>query len=217
MGPSHRWLLVGGTTYFACHIGLAASQQWKLWLLFQHGGDIGQSAPVAGGDIGLHLFRLPFLGATSSYFRQLCLFTVVVARPSIATNRVGTFDGPRYTERYLTKPGLLLVALSAVGFAAVWRARTVQRRPFLVTLGAATFVHLAGLVVLPLATDRFVVAPAAAERQLWSTEDDLDATSAAYGLDRVDFEPLVLASFADVNAGVNAGVNDDVKVAGERR
>jgi uncharacterized membrane protein (UPF0182 family) len=251
MGPGHKWLLVGGTTYFAYHIGLAASQQWQLWLLFQHGSDIGQSAPVAGGDIGFHLFRLPFLAATSSYLRQLLLFTivvsalahlasgalqfarrghrsspyaiahlaalsaalaalqavhyVVVARPSIATNRVGTFDGPGYTERYLTKPGLLLVALFAVavGFAAVWLARTMQWRPFLITLGAATFVHLAVLVVLPLATERFVVAPAEAERQLWSIEDNLDATRAAYGLDEVDIEPLVLTSSDDLSSAVN--------------
>ena len=261
MGPGHRWLLVGGTTYFAYHIGLAASQQWQLWLLFQHGSDIGQSAPVAGGDIGFHLFRLPFLAAASSYLRQLFLFTIVVsacahlasgalqfgrrgqrsspyaiahlatlsaafaalqavhyvavARPSIATNRVGTFDGPGFTERSLTKPGLLLVALFAVavGFAAVWLARTLQWRPFLITLGAATFVHLAVLVVLPSATERFVVAPAEAERQLWSIEDNLDATRAAFGLDEVDIEPLVLASPDDVHGDVNGdGAVDALRV-----
>jgi len=60
-----------------------------------------------------------------------------VARPSIATNRVGAFDGPGFTERSVTKPGLLLVALFAVavGFAAVWLARTMQWRPFLIILG----------------------------------------------------------------------------------
>ncbi len=101
------------------------------------------SAPVVGGDLGFHLFSLPFLSAATSFLRQLLLFTlglaafghvmsgalrmpknapassrvasahlamlvagflavqafhdVVVARPAMATDRVGAFDGPGWT------------------------------------------------------------------------------------------------------------------------
>jgi uncharacterized membrane protein (UPF0182 family) len=244
MGPAHRWLLIGVVVFFTLRIALAATDQWQSWLLFRHGGDIGVTAPVAGGDLGFHLFRLPFLTSASSFLRQLLAFTfvlsllghiasgairmpknepgpsrvavahlamlaagflavqalhdVLVARPSIATNRVGAFDGPGWTEMYVTKPGMVLAALVtlAAGFAAVWAAKTTNWRPFLALVVVAAVVQVLVVAVLPTLSERFIVAPAEAQRQLWSIEDNLVATRAAYDIGDVATEPLDGAAVA---------------------
>ena len=236
MGPAHRWLLIGITIFFTFRIGTSATAQWQSWVLFREGGSLGVDAPVAGGDLGYHLFTLPFLTAATSFLRELLLlatavavfghvasgalrfarksngssrvakahiamllagflavqaiYDVFVARPSIATNRVGTFDGPGFTERYVTRPGLLVAALVtiAAGFAAVWWARTNRWRPFAWLVAAAAVVQLAVVVVLPALSERFVVAPAEAERQLWSIDYNLEATKSAFEIDDVDSE-----------------------------
>ncbi len=238
MGPAHRWLLVGIVVFFTYRIGVAAAGEWQSWLLFRHGGDLGVSTPVAGGDLGFHLFRLPFLDSASSFLRQLLLFTlaiavlahiasgalrspwgtqrssrvavahvamlaaallgvqalddVLVARPSIATTRTGAFDGPGWTEMYVTKPGLVVCALvtMAAAFAAVWWARTTKWKPFAAVLGAAIVVQVLVVGVLPAFTERVIVNPAEASRQLWSIDANLDATRTAYELDGIVDEPI---------------------------
>lgn len=251
MGPAHRWLLIGIAVFFSLHIGFAATGRWQSWVLFREGNDLGVEVPVAGGDLGYHLFELPFLAAASSFLRQLLLLTlavavfghvasgalrlspkgssarvakahiamiaagllavqalhdVVVARPSIATNRIGAFDGPGFTERYISGPGLLLAALAAVaaGFAAVWWARTDRWRPFASLLAVAVVVHVAVVAVVPTVVEKFFVAPAEAERQLWSIEYNLDATKLAFEIDDVEAE--VFRSDAASGAGVEADV-----------
>ena len=253
MGPAHRWLLIGVAVYFSLRIGVAATAQWQSWVLFREGGDLGIDTPVAGGDLGYHLFKLPFLSSASSFLRQLlllalalalfghgasgalrisrkgsgssrvakahvamllagflavqALYDVFVARPSTATNRVGAFDGPGFTERYVTRPGLLVAALVTVAaaFAAVWWARTDRWKPFAWLVAAAAVVQLLVVVVLPAVTERFVVAPAEAERQLWSIEYNLDATKTAFEIDDVNSEEYspaatsVEAAAADVS------------------
>lgn len=136
------------------------------------------------------------------------LHAVYVALPSVATNRIGTFDGPGWTERFVTRPGLFALAFlaAAVGYAAVWLARTGRWRPFVATVGVYAVAHVAVVVVLPVAAERFVVAPAEAERQLWSIENNLAATREAFGLDRfvVDGVPL-----DEVATGPLSGEEDD--------
>ena len=238
MGPAHRWMLVGIVVYFTLRIGVAATQYWQSWLLFRHGSDLGVDVPVAGGDLGYHLFTLPFLASATTFLRQLLLFTIgvsifghamsgalrrprgpvpssriavghlamlaaaflavqvvydiFVARPSIATNRVGAFDGPGFTELNITKPGLVLAALAtlAAGFAAVWWAKSNRWRPFAITLSIALVVQLIVVVIAPAMSERFFVAPAEAQRQLWSIDENLQATQTAYEIDDIATETL---------------------------
>ncbi len=251
MGPAHRWLLVGIAVFFSLRIGFAATDRWQSWVLFREGSDLGVEVPIAGGDLGYHLFKLPFLAAASSFLRQLLLLTlgvalfghgasgalrlspkgsssrvakahiamvvagllavqalhdVVVARASVATNRIGAFDGPGFTERYISKPGLLLAALAAVaaGFAAVWWARTDRWRPFASLLAVAAVIQVAVVSVVPTVVEKFFVAPAEAERQLWSIEYNLDATKLAFEIDDVEAETFRSDSTSDV--GVEADV-----------
>ncbi|MEP6298677.1 MAG: UPF0182 family protein, partial [Ilumatobacter sp.] len=130
------------------------------------------------------------------------LHDLFVARPSIATNRVGTFDGPGFTEANITRPGLILSALFTlgVGMTAVWMGRTGRWRPVLAALGVAALVHAAVVVVVPSLTERFVVAPAEADRQLWSIENNLLATREAFDLDEVSTESVDLGSLVASDA-----------------
>ncbi len=258
MGPAHRWLMVAIVVYFTMHIAVAATQYWQSWLLFRHGGDLGIDVPVAGGDLGYHLFRLPFLTAATTFLRQLTLFTigvsifghamsgalrrprgpepssrlaighlavlaafflamqavhdVFVARPSIATNRVGAFDGPGFTELHVTKPGLLIAALVtlAAGFAAVWWAKSNRWRPFAITLSIAAVVQLLVVVVAPAVSERFLVAPAEAQRQLWSIDENLVATQTAYEIDDIATETIGIDESSTASAPLDAEQASDV-------
>ena len=254
MGPAHRWLLLGILAYLVVHISLAATLQWRLWLLFRHGGHLGVDAPVVGGDLGAHLFRLPFFASASSFLRQIVLVTIVlsafghvtsgalrigrgglaasraavvhllalttllvglqavhyllVARPSMATNRVGAFDGPGYTERIIGMPAFVVLAVAAVIVAGVitLASRRERFRPAMVSLVLLGALHALLVWVVPAATERFVVAPAEAQRQLWSIDANLEATVAAFGLDRVEDDVLDVSTVAD-------GPADDISVA----
>ncbi len=137
------------------------------------------------------------------------LHNVFVARPALATNRVGTFDGAGFTEANVTQPGLIVSALFtlAVGGAAVWLGRTGRWRPLLIALSLAVLVHGAVVVALPALTERFVVAPAEADRQLWSIENNLLATNEAFGLDTVttdvvDIDDLAAVQQSDTEASI---------------
>lgn len=114
----------------------------------------------------------------------------VVARALTATNRIGAFDGPGFTEVNVTRPALVITSISCIvtGFVFVVAANTRRWRvPATIAAGAAV-LHVLGIVVAPALTERFLVAPAEAQRQLWSIEHNLDATRIAYGLDQVTVE-----------------------------
>ena len=258
MGPAHRWLLIVIVVYFTIHIGVTATRYWQSWLLFRHGGNLGVDVPVAGGDLGYYLFRLPFLSSSAMYLRQLMLFTIgvsifghamsgalrrprgpepssrlaiahlamlaaaflavqavydiFVARPSIATNRIGAFDGPGFTELNITKPGLVVAALAtlAAGFAAVWWAKSNRWRPFAITLSIALGVQLIVVVIAPALSERLLVAPAEAQRQLWSIDENLQATRAAYEIDDITTEPLGVDDSSVAGGPIDDQLLDDV-------
>lgn len=247
VGPAHRWALVALATYLVWHIGWAGAGQWRDWLLFRYGGDLGVGVPELGGDLGFYLFRLPLLLTASSFVRQLLVLTiivaalghgasgalrtprtevrsssaavlhlallgvaflaaqalheVVVARAATATNRAGTFDGPGFTEVNVTRPALVISAALTVllGFAIVRSSRSRRWRGTTLVAAGVAVAHVAGLVIAPIVSERLLVAPSEAARQLWSIEHNLTATRSAYGLDEVGTEtqPLTEHSMAD--------------------
>ena len=136
----------------------------------------------------LSLLASVFLGLQAAH-------QVVVARALTAVNRIGAFDGPGYTEINVTRPALVVAALGciATGFALVSGGRTRAWRTPSVIAGVTVMIHVIGLVVAPALTERFIVAPAEAQRQLWSIEHNLDATRTAYGLDDIvsELQPVV--------------------------
>jgi uncharacterized membrane protein (UPF0182 family) len=112
----------------------------------------------------------------------------VVTRAATATSATGGFAGPGYTEVNATRPGLLIAAASLVLLSfVVVRASTTRRwRAAALVAGVVAAVHLIAVVALPFGVERYLVAPAAAQRQLWSIEENLTATRAAFGLDRIE-------------------------------
>ncbi len=141
------------------------------------------------------------------------LHDMFVARPSIATNRVGSFDGPGYTEEHVTRPGLFAAALAVavVGFVVIWCGRTRRWRALVVAAGVALVVHGAVVVVLPALSERFIVAPAEAARQLWSIDNNLQATNEAYGLVDVTTTEVVLDDLV-ARSEIDAGASDIARV-----
>jgi uncharacterized membrane protein (UPF0182 family) len=140
-----------------------------------------KSSPVA--ITHLSLLVVAFLAAQAVH-------EFVVARAATALDRVGAFDGPGYTQMRVERPALVVTALLtiATGFAMVTALRTGRWRAAVAVGIVAVAAHVVGVVVAPYVVERFVVAPAEAERQLWSIEHNLDATRAAYDL--ADVEPI---------------------------
>jgi uncharacterized membrane protein (UPF0182 family) len=155
-----------------------------------------------GGAVRSSRRAIAHVGALAALVCLLqALHDVFVARPALATNRVGTFDGAGFTAANITQPGLIASALFTlgVGGAAVWLGRTGRWRPLLIALGFAVLVHGVVVVALPALTERFVVAPAEVDRQLWSIENNLLATNEAFGLDMVSTEEVDIDGLATAN------------------
>jgi uncharacterized membrane protein (UPF0182 family) len=132
---------------------------------------------------------------TATVMAVLAARHVVIGRATVATNRIGAFDGPGFTEIFITRPALVVAASSALalGVAAVQAGRTRRLRGLVVVAVIAGLVHLGGLVVAPRIAETYVVAPAEAERQLWSIDNNLRATRTAYGLDAIAMNARPLA------------------------
>jgi uncharacterized membrane protein (UPF0182 family) len=137
-----------------------------------------RSAPVAWVHLGL-------LGAAFAGLQALDY--VFVRRPSLATNRSGSFDGPGYTELNVVAPSFLALALIAlaVGFMLVNGARTGRWKVPLVAIGVWAVAQFVLLNIVPSAVDTYVVEPAEAARQLPYIAENLAATQTAYRLDAV--------------------------------
>ena len=93
--------------------------------------------------------------------------------------------GAGYTQLNVIAPALwvaAIAALLAVG-ALVYGVVTRQWRLPAMAVGGYVALHLVALVLLPLAVERLVVAPAKGARQLPAIGHNLDATRAAYRLD----------------------------------
>ena len=130
--------------------------------------------------------HLALLGA--GLFVVQAVHNVYVAKGLLSVNRSGSFDGPGFVQLRITSPGLYLLALGAVGIAALLidAVRRSVWRPALI--GVGTWVVLHGLLVwaLPAVVQSLVVQPAEATRELPYITHNLEATRRAYRLDVVD-------------------------------
>ena len=126
---------------------------------------------------------------------------VFVRRPALAVNRHDSFVGPGYTELRVGVPStwILAVVAIAVGFILVWSVRTDRWRLPIIAVGGWAVLHVLLVIVAPALTDRFLVAPAEAARQLPYLAHHLDATRDAFGLDSVEQSDLTIQD------GVEAG------------
>ena len=151
-----------------------------------------RSQPAALAQLGL-------LGA--AFAAAQALDYVFVRRPALAVNRHDSFVGPGYTELRVGVPStwILAVVAIAVGFILVWSVRTDRWRLPIIAVGGWAVLHVLLVIVAPALTDRFLVAPAEAARQLPYLAHHLDATRDAFGLDSVEQSDLTIQD------GVEAG------------
>lgn len=124
---------------------------------------------------------------TATWLVILGIHHVLVSRPMLALDRTGPFDGAGYTALHVVAPGTWLLAVAALVVAAA--IVVAQRRGSWRLAGGAlaglALLHLLVLIVVPAGVQRLLVVPAEAERELASIGHNLDATRAAYALDRV--------------------------------
>jgi len=137
IGPAHDWLLIGASVWLAARWVWSAQWKWQSWILFWKGPSSGVIAPEIGGDIGYHLFRLPFLSQVLGWLVGLLIAAMVgtgIAGLANGTLRLRRSD--RRSSRRLTNQLALLAsafaALAAVGYVFVVR-------PQLATNATGTF------------------------------------------------------------------------------
>lgn len=126
----------------------------------------------------------------------------VVDRPSISLGRNATFDGAGYTATHAVLPAtmlLSLVALFAAGLLFVNVRRKSWNLPFVAIALWAVVAVLAGNV-LPGVVQRFQVEPQRAGKEVKYIRRNQAATGAAYGLDRIDRQPLDVAAMPSPTA-----------------
>ncbi|HEX9774250.1 MAG TPA: UPF0182 family protein [Actinomycetota bacterium] len=78
--PYMRTIVIGSALLFGLFAGSSASTQWREWLQFSNGVDVGTADDVFGRDIGFFLFRLPFHRFLFTWtFSALLVATIVSA------------------------------------------------------------------------------------------------------------------------------------------
>ncbi|NND03664.1 MAG: UPF0182 family protein [Acidimicrobiia bacterium] len=78
VGPRVRWVRMAVAGFFGLMVGLGASQWWRDWLLFRHGGTFGIEDPIYGNDVGVYVFDLPFYRDLFGWTFQLVLVIALV-------------------------------------------------------------------------------------------------------------------------------------------
>ena len=137
MGPAHRWLLIIITVVLTERIASSAMDEWQTWLLFRNGPSLGVDVPELGGDLGNHLFRLPFLAVVSTWLRGLLIAAAII---SLFGHIVGGAIRLPLRGRRSSAPALAHLALLAAAFAAVSALDYVLvRHPSLATSRTGAF------------------------------------------------------------------------------
>lgn len=151
VGPAHTWALIAVAVYLTWHIGRAGAGEWQAWLLFRHGGNLGIDVPEIGGDLGFHLFRLPFLTTVSSFVRQLLLLTIALVGFGHLASGALRLPG---AERRSSPVAVAHLTLLAVAFLATQATHEV------VVARAATATNRSGAFDGPGFTELYATRPA---------------------------------------------------------
>lgn len=156
MGPAHRWILIALVVIVTARVTIAAMDSWQPWLLFRNTPDVGVSVPELGGDLGDHLFRLPFLSIVSDWLRSLLIVAFVVAAIGHALS--GALRVPISGHRSARGALAHLATLGAAYFALVALDAVYVARPSLATRGGSSFVGAGYTEVNVIAPALYLVA-----------------------------------------------------------
>ena len=111
MGLAHHWLVIAIGIYVAWRALAAVPNFWQQWILFRDGFDLSNSVPGTGGNLGSYIFSLPFLNTTTSFLRQLTLFSFLLALAGHSTS--GAF---RWSKSMPSRRAASAHLLSLAGF-----------------------------------------------------------------------------------------------------
>ena len=79
IGHRQRGVWLAVSAVFAFMGGIGASAQWRNWVLFRYGGNVGTQDPLNDTDIGFYLFRLPLIEYGLSWlFASLIIVVLLV-------------------------------------------------------------------------------------------------------------------------------------------
>jgi uncharacterized protein len=163
------------------------------------GGAASLAAYVLSGEIGLDPIRglltsraavrhISILGAA---LLLVLGFGAWLQIPQLLTTSSGAVFGASYTDVHARMPALrVLVAASFVGAGlALWQMRVARYWPSVMAIGLYILVSVAGVAYASV-IQRFVVAPNEQVRETPFITHNIQATRAAFALDRVEERPL---------------------------
>ena len=79
IAPKAGRIRIAIAAFFGLLIGVGAAAWWQNWLLFSKGGSFGLADPIFNHDIGLYVFKVPFMRDVFSWaFQLLMILTLVV-------------------------------------------------------------------------------------------------------------------------------------------
>ena len=158
------------------------------------------AAYLLGGEMALDAVRGVFVsrsamrhvGLLAAGFLLILAFGAWLQIPELLTTRSGVYSGASYTDVHARMPALraLMGASVIAAFVAAWAAFTARGLGRLAAAaGIYIVVALAGPVYAAI-IQRFVVAPNEQVQETPFIVHNIEATRAAFGLDRVAERPL---------------------------
>src|SRR5262245_21558096 len=130
-GPQQlRSLVLVVVMLVAVLIGLWASREWELWLLWRYAVPFGQADPILGRDVGFFVFSLPFLQFVRGLLQTLVVLAAVASggiyllTGNLTSGLRMTFSMSPLARRHLSLLAAALLLLLAFG---AWLGRAEHR------------------------------------------------------------------------------------------
>jgi uncharacterized membrane protein (UPF0182 family) len=184
------------------------------------------AAYVLGGEVGLDPVRgvlasraaVRHLSGLAAVLLLVLAFSAWLQIPQLMTSGSGAVYGASYTDVHARIPALRVLAVAAFAgsLLALWQMRTARFWPIAAAAAAYLVVSLAG-VAYAAVIQRFVVAPNEQVRETPYITHNIQATRAAFALDRVQERSLsgeAHLTRADIDR--NAATFDNVPLWNER-
>lgn len=254
VGQRTGLLRVGASLVLGLFMGAGMSASWHDWILFTNSQDFGVKDAQFKADVGLYVFKLPFITSVVDWaFAVLVLLVLVTIaahylnggiRLQVSGQRVtpqvkahisvllgaialikavsywleryelsfstrGVVNGATYTDVNAQLPALtLLTLISAAAF--ILFIVNIWRRGWVLPVIAVGLWSLVALVVggaYPAFIQRFQVEPSESSKEAPYITDNIKATRAALGLDKVEmksFDPSGDLTPADLEKNAEA-------------
>jgi uncharacterized membrane protein (UPF0182 family) len=184
------------------------------------------AAYVLGGEVGLDPVRgilasraaIRHLSVLAAALLIVLAFGAWLQIPQIMTTGSGAVYGASYTDVHARIPALRVLAVAAIAGAALalWQIRVARFWPLAMAAGLYVVVSVGGIAYAAV-IQRFVVAPNEQVRETPYITHNIQATRAAFALDRVQERGLsgeAHLTRADIDR--NAATFDNVPLWNER-